>query len=176
MRGGEESRFAVVVVVVVVVGGRNRTCVPVSLRRAGAHRAGRVAHCVWRWCGSVRVAWVIDYNHRRTGAATDPQSLGTPGHRSTLFRLPEASGTAARMSTQVSFRASTSPAEGGLLNITPLPPLLYLSLYVSLKRGHVAFPSLRDRSSLTPANGFLRFIRSLPSSDIHYHLILALVI
>lgn len=35
---------------------------------------------------------VIDYNHRRTGAATDPQSLGTPGRRSTLFRLPEASG------------------------------------------------------------------------------------
>lgn len=35
---------------------------------------------------------VIDYNHRRTGAATDLQSLGTPGRRSTLFRLPEASG------------------------------------------------------------------------------------
>lgn len=45
------------------------------------------------WCEAV---WVIDYNHRRTGAATDPQSLGTPGWRSTLFRLPEESRTERR--------------------------------------------------------------------------------
>lgn len=36
---------------------------------------------------------VIDYNHRRAGAATDPQSLGTPGRRSTLF-LTAGSGAA----------------------------------------------------------------------------------
>lgn len=63
---------------------------------------GRVGGVPWpgEWKGSERLLVaagrrprrVIDYNHRRTGAATDLQSLGTPGRRSTLFRLPEASG------------------------------------------------------------------------------------
>lgn len=68
------------------------------------------------WCallpGVRSRGWVIDYNHRRTGAATDPQSLGTPGRRSTLFPTAgsdsgrrEEGDNCSRMSTQLSFRA-----------------------------------------------------------------------
>lgn len=97
---------------------------------------------------------VIDYNHRRTGAATDPQSLGTPGRRSTLFRLPEASG-GKRLNIYAASRIASEqpPLVATLLLLLPLLLLLLSFLaadYFSLD-SFERLLTFRERISRVPS-------------------------
>jgi len=131
------------VLVVVVIGGRNRTCVLVSMRRAGGARRAAEGGASARACVHVeRGGWlVLPAGCARPAGLSIiiigvqaprriPQSLGTPGRRSTLFRLPEARArpgkrddSRSRMSTQSRLsRAEGIPdgAGGGLFSLSLL--------------------------------------------------------